>query len=39
MIHLTLQSLNPSPRAVGVLDKPNSEPSNEQYQEIDGDAQ
>lgn len=39
MIHLTLQSLNPSPKAVGVLDKPNSEPSSEQDQEFDGDAQ
>lgn len=35
MIHLTLQSLNPSPKAVWVLDKPSSE----QDQEIAGDAQ
>lgn len=35
MIHLTLQSLNPSPKAVWVLDKPNSE----QDREIAGDAQ
>lgn len=39
MIHLTLQSLNLSPKAVWVLDKPNSEPSSKQDQEIDRDAQ
>lgn len=39
MIHLTLLSLNPSPKPVWVLDKPNGEPSSEQDQEIDGDTQ